>query len=142
MNKTSNDINGITHTFGFLKPKMRKTSRLTNSGQAYPYRSASISFEKCTNACEAVREIEGTRFLVQSVPTIPVPDCTSRNCKCSYVRHKDRRGLSEDRRALYSLNTDLYTIGGGRELRMQRGRRIGDKSIFAASDAEFASVAE
>ena len=68
---------------------LTKQKKRANPNDYYAYRSAEISFQ--AGACDAARKMEGRRFLVRDIPMILVPDCTSTNCKCSYVRYKDRR---------------------------------------------------
>jgi hypothetical protein len=154
MKKTSNETSAIGQALGFFKSgpikttshAARKTSakkiagvarktstsktatiaRSTNQVKHYPYRSASISAEKCNSACEAVKAIQGQRFLLQDVPTIPMPECTSRNCQCGYVRYKDRRRAMGERRALFGLNSSRHVDNGEPERRERRGRRHSD----------------
>ena len=151
MNKAPAGLSALAASLGFLnhRPTKLKTqaARKTSAGKLakknksaspnkfYTHRAAEVAFDEC--ACEAARQIEGKRFLVHDVPTIPVPDCTSANCQCSYVRHNDRRSWYEDRRALFSLKADLHTIGGEQERRSKDGRRADDETTFAASDASF-----
>jgi hypothetical protein len=116
--------------------KMGATARARGPVKHYSYRSASVSAERSSCRCEAVEAISGHRFLLSDVPPIPLPNCTSPNCKCAYIRHNDRRSFSGDRRALFSLNTDLHAIGGKQELRQKKGRRRSDEPTFAASDAD------
>lgn len=88
-------------------------------------------------ACEAVRKLEGQRFLVRDVPSIPLPDCDAPECKCSYERFKDRRMWDGERRAFYSMQTQLYGADGG-DNRRKKGRRSSDESI--ADKDEFESL--
>ena len=152
MNKSPRGLSAFAASLGFLnnKPTKVKThsakkasarivakhNKSANPDRSYTHRAASITFKEC--ACDAVKKLEGRRFLVNDVPSIPVPDCTSPNCNCSYTRHNDRRRLYEERRALFSLKADLHTIGGNEERREKKeGRRADDETTFAASDASF-----
>ncbi len=151
MNKAPAGLSALAASLGFLNHRPTKlktqTARKTRGGilakpgkpaspsRSCAHRAAEIASDEC--ACEAARQIEGKRFLVCDVPPIPVPDCTSANCQCSYVRHNDRRSWYEDRRALFSLKADLHTIGGNTERRSKEGRRADDETTFAASDAIF-----
>lgn len=154
MNKNTHGIPVISQALGLFKSRPRKVSKSTarrasvskkstrpntprHSSAYNPYQSASVSFDKTSCPCDAVRTIEDQRFLVREVPAIPLRNCDSPSCKCSYVRYRDRRGVNEDRRALFSLNTDLHSLGGEDERRAQRGRRSEDDPHFAASDADF-----
>jgi len=105
----------------------KKHNSDSGKNERYPFRSAGIACQE--GACEAVRKLEGARFLVRNVPPIPVPDCTSANCKCSYIRYNDRRGLSEDRRAFFNANTQ-YLINGNEDRRAKEGRRDSDETTW------------
>ena len=121
--------------------KIKKIRQDSGPTQLYPYRAASITFEKCPHACPAVRDIEGQKFLVRNVPTVPVPDCTSRDCECRYARHTDRRGISEDRRSFYSLGAaTLFEEDDEAERRLTYGRRDGEEMDIAIVDFDFVSV--
>jgi hypothetical protein len=65
---------------------------------------------------------------------VPLPSCDMAKCECRYVRHEDRRGSGGDRRGIYSLQSDLYTVAGRRERRAVSCRRNTDLATEAASD--------
>jgi len=94
-------------------------------GPRNPYDAASINFKAC--GCSAVKAVGNTRFLTSGkVPKLPLADCTSATCDCRYVRHQDRRSTQGDRRAIYSLRTDLYNVEADSERRTKKGRRESD----------------
>lgn len=94
---------------------------------ALPFRAAEIVCGR--TACESARSLSGVRFLAGEVPRLPLQDCTSPNCRCTYSRHDDRRNLSEERRAQFSMKTKLYSdIPGNEERRRKYGRREGEIS--------------
>lgn len=95
------------------------------------YRAAEIESGDC--ACDAVKAIQGIRFLVREVPRLPVPDCDKPNCQCSYIRYNDRRIWTEDRRAFYSLHSSHYIQGESKDRRKSEFRRAADASAGAAS---------
>ncbi|MEH6581694.1 MAG: hypothetical protein V7754_07140 [Halioglobus sp.] len=151
MNTTPRGVSIFSTALGLIKPKpqkvkthqarmatakiLGKTKRTGTKAKTYPHSSASIKCEDC--ACEAVQQLEGQRFLVRDVPKLPLQDCTSATCQCSYTRYKDRRVFGAERRALYSLKSDLHILGGEEEHRMKEGRRSTDESTFSASDADY-----
>ena len=151
MNKTprgSSLFPGVLNFFKHQPSKVKtqtvrkRSARILAEGkkQAAPdkpdaYRSAEIKFKDC--ACDAVKEMEGKRFLSCEVPLIPLPDCTSPNCKCTYIRHKDRRDWSEDRRASFISQSNQYTAGGNGERRAKVDRRADAESNFAEFDEIF-----
>ena len=102
------------------------------SADSHPYRAAEIVCEH--NACPAAAELAGKRFLLREVPRIPLADCTSRNCACTYVRHKDRRSWSGNRRAEFSMRTKLFPTLGHDERRRRIGRRSDDKAALDGYD--------
>lgn len=138
----------FSSAFGFLKNKptrvktntarkagariLKKGGNQVGKANSGNYRAAEIVFEEC--ACDAVVTLSGRRFLVNEVPRIPVPDCTLPNCKCSYVRYKDRRSWGEDRRALFSLKTSLFVASSSDERRKIEERRAYEESTVEASD--------
>jgi len=109
--------------------KVRSTPSTIRSAPSTrsPYQATSISFKRC--GCTAVMAIGKTRFLTSgTVPKLPLAECSATTCDCRYVRHQDRRSTQGDRRAIYSLQTDLYTLGTESERRVKMGRRQSDRS--------------
>jgi hypothetical protein len=88
-----------------------------------PYRAASVLVQGC--ACNGAKAIRGKRYLIADVPIIPLPECNQSQCQCRYVRHEDRR-KKDERRALYSLQSDLYAVNEKSDRRRGRGRRKSD----------------
>jgi hypothetical protein len=85
-----------------------------------------VSIQHTDDACAAVKEIADQRFLAKTAPAIPLPNCDAASCHCGYVHYSDRR--DEDRRSLYSVQTELYKQSTGQDRRDERGRRKGDSS--------------
>ena len=121
---------------------MRQMNRQEVPEKFYPYRSASISVATCAGPCGAATKIQGKRFLLRDVPLLPLPTCTNTSCSCTYDRHKDRRNSPQDRRAFFSLKTDLHVLGGDEEKRGINGRRDRDRALFAASKADLSLADE
>lgn len=123
------------------KRSARKTSAkiLSNRNKhasragATRFRAAEIEFEDC--ACDAVKAMQGQRFLVRDVPRIPVPDCDKSNCRCSYVRYNDRRLWTEDRRAFFGLKTSHYVQGDSQERRKVQDRRTAAECADSEPDS-------
>ena len=117
------------------EPKSRKTQSTPSTRS--PYLATSINFRGC--GCAAVQAVGNTRFLSSgNVPKLPLADCASTTCNCSYVRHEDRRTTQGDRRAPFSIRTDLYNLATESERRAKKGRRQSDWSSDAASDLDYA----
>jgi Tfp pilus assembly protein PilW len=105
----------------------------TKPNMSSAYRAASIEFEDC--ACDAVKELAGKRLLVSEIPKTPLADCTSPNCKCTYVRYSDRRSEYNDRRSFTVMRgSNLYTQTGNKERRRTEDRRKSDSSNYGASE--------
>jgi hypothetical protein len=104
-----------------------------------PYRAASIGAGGC--ACAEAKSLENKRFLIQQTPGMPLRECDAKKCDCRYVRHDDRR-VGEDRRAAFSLQTDLYEMAGRSKNRVTGySRRRSDSSCFAAaSDFQYKNI--
>jgi hypothetical protein len=115
--------------------KSRKTQSAPSTRS--PYLATSINYRGC--GCAAVQAVGNKRFLSSgNVPKLPLADCASTTCNCSYVRHEDRRTTQGDRRAPFSIRTDLYNLATESERRVKKGRRDSDWSSDAASDLNYA----
>lgn len=58
--------------------------------EAKPYRSVQI-ISNADDCCQAVRDLEGQRYLMSQVPMLPLALCDADNCRCTYQRFDDRR---------------------------------------------------
>jgi hypothetical protein len=67
-------------------PVAAERPRVTN-----PYHAVSII--PGDNACDAVKDCVGVRFLSKEAPRLPVPGCGRNDCTCHYAHHDDRRAL-------------------------------------------------
>lgn len=150
MNRVPKGPSLFSGVFGFLSKKPEKVknqaarkasarilaskTQQSTASQTQPYRAAAIVSPEC--ACDAVKAMGGRRFLLREVPRLPVADCTMRKCECSYVRFRDRRSNSADRRALFSVMTNMYTTIGNDERRSRAGRReIEESAAYSGAAA-------
>jgi hypothetical protein len=103
------------------------------------YQAVSINSEQC--GCNAVQAVSKKRFLTSgNVPGLPLANCSESTCKCKYTRHNDRRSTRDDRRAIYSMQAELYGVGEEHDRRAKRGRRTTDSaSDFNYSDIQWTS---
>ena len=116
-------------------PSIRGKSRRTAANRPTgPYQAVSIKHAGC--ACSGVREYTGKRFLTSEAPLVPIPGCEADQCKCRYVRHKDRR-MADERRHIYSLQAELYAADGKVDRRKGVGRRKSDREVVAEEDFGF-----
>ncbi len=86
---------------GWRHAKAQRRLRIKLDHISSKYHSVSISYYLYhhANACEAVKKLEGKRFLAKEAPPLPLPGCGAAHCRCRYVHFRDRRG--DDRRSLY-----------------------------------------
>lgn len=86
-----------------------------------------VSIVLAPNACQAIRALEGKRFLSREAPRLPLPECDCSQCACKYHHHEDRRVPFSDRRLDYGMSRDLYGIFGETNRRTHpKGRRYSD----------------
>lgn len=106
------------------KRRDRRASSRKRTKPPNPYASASVRQGDC--ACEGAKALEDKRFLSRDVPQLPLATCSAAQCGCRYVRHEDRR-KTEDRREMFSLQSDLYSVSSDADRRLRsRGRRATD----------------
>ncbi|MEH6636733.1 MAG: hypothetical protein V7700_14500 [Halioglobus sp.] len=100
-----------------------------------------VSINSGHGCCSAAKALRSKRFLTMGkVPSLPVANCTSASCTCGYVRHEDRRSAQGDRRAVYSMQSELYDLDGAQNRRAKRGRRTLDWSHDAAADSSLRDI--
>jgi hypothetical protein len=105
---------------GWRRAKARRRVAIKLDRFSSRYHSVSIGYYLYhhANACEAVKKLEGKRFLSKEAPRLPLPDCGAEHCRCRYVHFKDRRG--DDRRTLYKsplfVSADRRAITARRQL--------------------------
>ena len=101
----------------------------STAGKRNPYRATAIA--SCKNACAAVSEIAGKRFLVsdRNIPPLPLSNCAAAKCACTYAHFDDRRCMDGDRRGPVGLHSELHRYLGLVEQRMTRGRRAADWAV-------------
>lgn len=78
------------------------------------------------DACDAVVDLHGKRFLSAEAPKIPLPGC-GQSCGCRFKHHNDRR--HEERRDPFSASA-LHTIYSE-----QKNRRLGGDRRRSAHEA-------
>ena len=90
----------------FMRSRQSRTPVATERRSRLPtskknYHAVSIKFEPY--ACSAAKELDGTRFLAEAAPRLPLPECDVTDCKCHFAHHKDRRS-AEDRRTVFTAS--------------------------------------
>lgn len=141
----------LSATYYLLRPRRRRATISRSSHRATrrkgqstsrprnPYQATSIRTNEC--GCSAVKALGKQRFLTSgAVPNLPLPECSAATCDCRYVRHRDRRTSQGDRRALYSLQTDLYTAADSVERRDKKGRRESDRAAEPLATLDYSDI--
>lgn len=126
-------IIALTLICGFIYFIHHKAERRHSySGHHHKHAAENRSRFHCVEAhhppqcCNAVKDIEGKRFLSAEAPILPVKGCDNPHCHCDYVHHDDRR--SENRRTDLGIQHDMYGQNGEQEHRDEshHGRRKTD----------------
>ena len=133
----------LAGVYWLMKPGKRQKARPTKARRpaspAGKYHAVSINYGH--SGCPAVKALNSRRFLTRGkVPTLPVANCTAATCTCGYVRHADRRSTQGNRRAMFSMQSELYGLEGERDRRAKRGRRASDWAHDAAADNIYADI--
>jgi hypothetical protein len=74
--------------------------------------------------CRPIAEITGQIFLAQDAPSLPLKNCTRKDCRCRYVFLEDRRSGEDRRLEIERLSGFLPNLD--RDRRHITGRRYAD----------------
>lgn len=80
---------------GFFSRLTRKKSAHDSAGESLAelksrFRGVQLN-PNSDNCCAAILATEGQRFLSHEVPMLPLSDCDSNDCRCTYQLYNDRR---------------------------------------------------
>jgi hypothetical protein len=84
-----------------------------------PYRCVAI--RPGQEACQAVRNLAGRRFLGRAAPPLPLDNCAVASCRCRYDHFADRR--EDERRHSNALLRGLTPHADNNDHRSGRDRR-------------------
>lgn len=88
---------------------------------------AAVSIHCSGTGCQAVSAIQGRRFLGAEAPGLPLADCSSPHCNCSYLHHDDRRHNKSARRLFVPpTGEEDPMFVGMNDQRRGMGRRASD----------------
>ena len=104
------------------KPNLAQLAQ--RSGDQRPFRAVSINASSV--ACDSARALKGQRFLSRNTPILPLEGCGSKECRCVYVHHADRRKGDGGRRRSRKMGSDYALRSRQLERRSGVGRRSGD----------------
>jgi hypothetical protein len=98
------------------KPQVASTLK---GGEHSRYHCVEIRYR--SGACDAVRRLQGLRFLSDEAPPLPVKGCDAPSCSCRYAHYEDRR--QEDRRNPFGQAASVPPPSVGGERRSKADRR-------------------
>ena len=78
-------------------------------------------------ACNSIQQMAGQVYLSKEAPTLPLKNCTERDCRCFYTFHEDRRS-GKDRRVELARLKGLFKDFENDRRRLP-GRRLADLAI-------------
>jgi hypothetical protein len=81
-----------------------------------------VSIRPGPSACRAALGLDGQRFLSDAAPSIPLPGCDSRHCRCRFVHFSDRR-TGDERRSPFPATIGMETGIYRQEQRQSTDRR-------------------
>ena len=87
-----------------------------NKKNASRYRGVQVIAD-AENCCAAAQTIEGNRYLAHQVPKLPLENCESPHCRCTFQLYDDRR---TDLRRTSDIGYDMAS-----EFRTGEDRRTG-----------------
>lgn len=100
--------------------RQAQTRRASSENQTpQPYRCVVI--QPGQEACPAVRDLAGQRFLTRAAPLLPLDNCSAAGCRCRYDHFADRR--EDERRRSNALQRGLTPHAGNADHRSGRDRR-------------------
>ena len=119
------------------KPVTARGSRQTRAAGKYH----AVSINPGSRCCSAAETAGDKRFLTSGrVPMLPLANCNSEACTCKYVRHEDRRTSLDDRRAAYSMSTELFGLDKEKDRRTRQGRRAADWTQAESGNGDYANI--
>ena len=102
--------------------KMEKAG--ANPDKSSDTRWRSVKIRPGMAPCRAIAEITSQIFLAQEVPSLPLKNCTKKDCRCRYIFLEDRRS-GEDRRLEFD-RIGGFLSSSESERRRFAGRRYAD----------------
>jgi len=112
----------------FNQSKAKQAKNKANAARPKVSAYHCVEVKSRYDACEAVLELHGKRYLSSEAPNLPVQDCNVK-CQCHFKHHEDRR--SEDRRDAFSASGIHYD--GLKNRRLGSDRRRGKTAYSALS---------
>ncbi len=111
--------------------RRRAETRRVSSENRTPQPYRGVAIQPGQEACPAVRNLAGRRFLARAAPPLPLDNCAVASCRCRYDHFADRRE-DDERRHSNALLRGLTPHTGNTDHRSGRDRR---RSAAAGADA-------
>ncbi|MDH3219437.1 MAG: hypothetical protein OEO19_07890 [Gammaproteobacteria bacterium] len=99
------------------KPARKPTSGIERSSTQW----RAVKIDPGLICCDAVMQLTGQVFLARLSPTLPLENCTEKDCRCKYIHLEDRRSGGDRRVELGELGAFLPATLSNR--RRQTDRR-------------------
>ncbi len=112
--------NGTGQKTRTRRPARKAATRAAKPPPSTEFHAVAIKFRG--NACDAVKALSGKRFLSNTAPRIPLPECDVVECNCQFVHYTDRRARN-DRRKPYQGSIGVGSDKYDQEKRDARDRR-------------------
>lgn len=113
------------YDYGGSVKRFKKTAKADNiTDRSSDTKWRSVKIRPGMTPCRPVAEITGRIFLAQHAPSLPLANCTKKNCRCRYIFLEDRRS-GDDRRLVLGRFGD-FTPSYESERRRIPGRRYAD----------------
>jgi hypothetical protein len=104
--------------------QIKSTPRPRDSGKFH-----AVAIKYSEHACNAAKALTGRRFLSQSAPRLPLPECDYPECNCRFTHFDDRR-TGHDRRSPFRPGTATGTTGIHEQERRERNDRRKDPEDY------------
>lgn len=94
-NKSSAQKIKSTHYSNTLTHQKERLKAIISSGR---YWGLKIIHPSETACCNAVQQLQDKKFPINSVPALPLQDCTQKHCNCKHAGLVERRAPDSPRR--------------------------------------------
>jgi hypothetical protein len=117
------------------KASSQRLARQSAKTKSAPAKRARRSFKAASvhgrpGCCQGAKDLEGIRFLLDDLPTLPLDACDRlAYCQCSFTHHNDRREEERrnPRRAFSTAGADSGAEGINRRSGMGRRSGLGEE---------------
>lgn len=108
--------------FGKFRSTGKQSRGATDSVASPAKQYQGVEIVPGAGSCKAALELRGKRFLARRPPQLPLPDCSTSSCRCTFKKVDDRR---EDDRRWSDVGTTGSLMYQAEERRKRSDRRAG-----------------